>query len=87
MRRLLQMGVSVNSTAYSAKLMTSMAYDPKLIAPMLFGDMAATNSYVQDSGALAEVGEQLSWWQLMVRCFLYPTYKPYKNATYKIAGP
>lgn len=64
------MGVSVNSTAYSAKLMTAMAYDPKLIAPMLFGDSAATNIYVQDSAALAEVGEQLSWWQLMVRCAL-----------------
>ena len=61
------MGVSVNSTAYSAKLMTAMAFDPKLITPMLFGDGAATNSYVQDSGALAEVGELLSWWQLMVR--------------------
>lgn len=81
------MGVSVNSTAYSAKLMTAMAYDPKLIAPMLFGDMAATNSYVQDSGALAEVGEQLSWWQLMVRCSLNFTHKPCTNATYNIAGP
>ena len=61
------MGVSVNSTAYSAKLMTAMAFDPMLIAPMLFGDTAATHTYVQDSSALAEPGEQLSWWQLMVR--------------------
>ena len=60
------MGVSVNSTAYSATLLTAVAFDPKLIAPMLFGDSTATNSYVQDSGALADVGEQLSWWQLMV---------------------
>ena len=47
--------------------MTAMAFDPMLIAPMLFGDTAATHTYVQDSSALAEPGEQLSWWQLMVR--------------------
>jgi len=38
-----QMGVSVNSTAYSAKLM-AMAFDPKLIAPMLFGASSQTPS-------------------------------------------
>ena len=62
-----QMGVSVNSTAYSAKLMTAMAFDPKLIAPMLFGDTDATHAYVQDGAALAGPGEHLNWWQLMVR--------------------
>ena len=65
--RLAQMGVSVNSTAYSAKLMTAMAFDPKLIAPMLFGDTDATHAYVQDGAALAGPGEHLNWWQLMVR--------------------
>ena len=64
---LAQMGVSVNSTAYSAKLMTAMAFDPKLIAPMLFGDTDATHAYVQDGAALACPGEHLNWWQLMVR--------------------
>ena len=63
------MGVSVNSTAYSAKLMTAMAFDPKLIGPMLFGDTENTHAYVQDGSALARPQERLSWWQLMVRSF------------------
>jgi hypothetical protein len=38
-----------------------------MLAPMLFGDGHATHTYVQDAEALAAPGEQLSWWQLMVR--------------------
>ena len=68
-----QMGVSVNSTAFSAKLITAVAFDPRLIAPMLFGDGDDTQTYVQDSSALARVGEKLSWWQLMVRVSRAPT--------------
>lgn len=65
------MGVSVNSTAFSAKLITAVAFDPRLIGPMLFGDGADTHTYVQDSALLAGVGEMLNWYQLMVRpCLL-----------------
>ena len=46
-----------------------MAFDPGLLAPMLFGDAGKTHTYVQDAAALSLQGETLSWWQLMVRGF------------------
>jgi hypothetical protein len=62
----LPMGISVNSTAYSAKLMTAIAVDPMRLALVLFGDSDRAHSYVQDSAALAAEGEAVSWWQLVV---------------------
>ena len=43
------------------------AFDTGLLAPMLFGDDHHTHTYVEDAEALAAPGEELSWWQLMVR--------------------
>jgi hypothetical protein len=50
-------------------LSQGVAYDPGLLAPILYGDSEQSNTYVQDTEALSKVGEQLSWWQLMVRSF------------------
>jgi hypothetical protein len=54
------------STVAADVCMQAAAYDPGMLAPMLFGDGHATHTYVQDAEALAAPGEQLSWWQLMV---------------------
>ena len=56
--------------------MQAAAYDPGMLAPMLFGDGHATHTYVQDAEALAAPGEQLSWWQLMVRPLRSPKLIP-----------
>ena len=62
-RQRLPMGISVNLTAYAAKLCFQAAYEPMIIGPYKsFG--TATELMVQDTSAFAGEGEELSFWQM-----------------------
>ena len=62
-RQRLPMGISVNLTAYAAKLCFQAAYNPMIMGPYkCFG--TATELMVQDSSAFASEGEELSFWQM-----------------------
>ncbi|DBA72591.1 TPA: hypothetical protein ACH3X2_010343 [Trebouxia sp. C0005] len=62
----LPLGVTVNMTDYSAQLATEVAYNPQVLLPASkLGEDSEV--LVQDSGALADPEEELSFWQLQAR--------------------
>ncbi|KAK9845991.1 hypothetical protein WJX81_007900 [Elliptochloris bilobata] len=62
----LPIGISVNMTSYSGKLLTAALYNPRLI--MVYAQMGdACELSVQAAAALCSEDEELSYWQLMAR--------------------
>eukprot|EP00891_Asterochloris_glomerata_P004631 jgi/Astpho2/4631/Aster-x0209 len=65
-RSRLPLGISVNMTAYSARLLTQVAYNPGVMLP--YSKLGEEHEVtVQDTSQLAAKGEVLSYWQLMAR--------------------
>ncbi|CAL8468748.1 g8288 [Coccomyxa elongata] len=62
----LPIGISVNMTSFSAKLLTSTLYNPRNV--LVFAQMGDGNELdVQSAAAFAKPGEVLSYWQLQAR--------------------
>ena len=62
----LPLGVAVNFTAHSGKLLTQMAYNPKML--LVYSKLSEEcELMVQDSSAFAGRGERVSFLQLQVR--------------------
>ncbi|KAK9800761.1 hypothetical protein WJX73_008207 [Symbiochloris irregularis] len=65
-RSRLPLGTMVNFTAHAARMLTQAAYNPLVLLPLAqFG--RTSEVLVQDAAALAQQGEELSFWQLQAR--------------------
>eukprot|EP01025_Chloroclados_australasicus_P037823 TRINITY_DN38681_c0_g2_i3.p1 TRINITY_DN38681_c0_g2~~TRINITY_DN38681_c0_g2_i3.p1 ORF type:complete len:744 (+),score=121.86 TRINITY_DN38681_c0_g2_i3:179-2410(+) len=62
----LPLGISVNFTAFAAKMLTEAIYNPKVL--LVFAQLGnEVDFHVIDSCYLAQEGEELTWWDLAAR--------------------